>query len=69
MEDKWLCRKFLIYMYIQFRVAFMHKPTTWKIKEIFHFLETITQRIKLGWAKSTLSSFATEDRNLLNLSL
>ena len=36
---------------------------------MFYFLETVIKRTKLSWAKSTSSSFAAEEKNLLNISL
>ena len=42
--------------YLQFRMALMYKPTTWKIKKMFYYLPIIAKRTKPSWAKSSLSS-------------
>ena len=42
--------------YLQFRMALMYKPTTWKIKKMVYYLQIIAKRTKLIWAKSRLNS-------------
>ena len=50
-------------------MALMHVPrTSWKMKKMFYYLQTIDEKSKLSWA-NTSSLSSCEDKNLLKLTL
>ena len=70
MQDNWLCHNSLILQYIcNLEWPLCINLQLEKRKKMFYYLQTMAKRIKLSSAKSSWSSKAIEDKNLLKVSL